>query len=80
MDSLGYAVEELLALSEIKDDLKEQATWKRWSRIVVLTIITLLFLAFCGYQIRNVILSYKNPVWTSGEEDTGIIGFPGLFR
>jgi hypothetical protein len=79
MDSLGYAVEEILALSEIKEDLQDQPTWKRWSRIVVLSIVTILFLSFCGYQIRNVVLSYRNPVWTSGELDAGSVDFPGSF-
>lgn len=52
MDSLGYAVEELLDLTSLQDHLsKKQPLWKRVTQLIVLLIVFAGFIGFVTYQV-----------------------------
>lgn len=77
MDSLGYAIEEIVGLSELKDDLEEKSEWKRIARITILASVFLVLVAFIGYEVQQMVDSYGNPVWSSYESDESFLPYPG---
>jgi len=78
MDNIGYAVEEVLYLTDLKGEIEGLPKWKRVSRITVLSIVTVCFLVFLGYQVMLTVRSYDNPVWSSSQENRQATAFPGI--
>jgi hypothetical protein len=81
MDTIGFALEEIVGLpSELNGELTkdEDPKWKRRIKICILIVIWLSFFLFVIYQVMATLSSYKNPTWTSYEDFRDEMQFPGV--
>ena len=80
MDTIGYAIEEMVYLpSEMRDALgSEEPKWKKRTKVVVFTILGIIFVLFTVYQGWLTISSYRNPAWSSYKSELATTPFPGF--
>jgi len=79
MASLGWALSEVVSLSEFKDEFKkEKRRWKLIFKVIMITLLLLAFFGFVAYQVWQAILSYRNPVWSSSSYFPDQLNYPGI--
>ena len=78
---MGWALSEVISLTDFHEDLKkEKHRWRKIAKVALIVFLFAVFLSFVGYEIWQAVLSYQNPMWNSTSYRAGSLNYPGFLH